>query len=128
MNPRTPRAQRRADAEQAVSHFGGRPRARQHPADPRHLCAGSRGRHASRSSPEANAGAADVDDVYTITSMPTTWRALWWRRCGRQAAACDNASDYSALKMGDYFDMAADLYGLPRHRGSPGPVRRTSFP
>jgi len=25
-----------------------------------------------------------------------------------------NASDDSRMKMGDYFDLAADLYGLPR--------------
>jgi nucleoside-diphosphate-sugar epimerase len=25
-----------------------------------------------------------------------------------------NVSDDSSLKMGDYFDVAADLYGLPR--------------
>jgi len=31
-----------------------------------------------------------------------------------------HASDDSALKMGDYFDLAADLYGLPR----PPRVRR----
>ena len=36
--------------------------------------------------------------------------ALWRGRPLRVV----HASDDSALKMGDYFDLAADLYGLPR--------------
>jgi nucleoside-diphosphate-sugar epimerase len=36
--------------------------------------------------------------------------ALWRGRAGR----IFNVNDDSQLKMGDYFDLAADLYGLPR--------------
>lgn len=36
--------------------------------------------------------------------------ALWRGRAQRTV----NVNDDSALKMGDYFDLAADLYGLPR--------------
>jgi nucleoside-diphosphate-sugar epimerase len=36
--------------------------------------------------------------------------ALWRGRPQRTY----HASDRSGLKMGDYFDLAADLYGLPR--------------
>ena len=37
-------------------------------------------------------------------------KALW---CG-QPQRIYNVSDNSAMRMGDYFDVAADLYGLPR--------------
>ncbi len=36
--------------------------------------------------------------------------ALWRGRCQRSV----HVSDASDLRMGDYFDLAADLYGLPR--------------
>ena len=36
--------------------------------------------------------------------------ALWRGRAGRVV----NVNDDTCLKMGDYFDLAADLYGLPR--------------
>ena len=38
------------------------------------------------------------------------WAALWRGKPQRTY----NASDDSQLRMGDYFDLAADLYGLPR--------------
>ena len=37
-------------------------------------------------------------------------RALWFGRPQR----IYHASDDTQLRMGDYFDLAADLYGLPR--------------
>ena len=37
-------------------------------------------------------------------------RALWRARAGRVF----HVSDDTELRMGDYFDLAADLYGLPR--------------
>ena len=55
------------------------------------------------------------DDVYTNhihadDLARACWRALWLGQPQRMV----NVSDYSELKMGDYFDLAADLYGLPR--------------
>jgi nucleoside-diphosphate-sugar epimerase len=55
------------------------------------------------------------DDVYTNhihadDLARACWRALW---LGKPLRAY-NVSDQSGLKMGDYFDLAADLYGMPR--------------
>jgi nucleoside-diphosphate-sugar epimerase len=55
------------------------------------------------------------DDVYTNhihadDLARACARALWWRAPQRLL----NVSDDTDLKMGDYFDLVADLYGLPR--------------
>lgn len=55
------------------------------------------------------------DDVYTNhihahDLARACVRALWWHAPQRCAHVCDD----STLRMGDYFDLAADLYGLPR--------------
>jgi nucleoside-diphosphate-sugar epimerase len=55
------------------------------------------------------------DDVYTnhihADDLARACIAALWR--GR-AQRVVNVSDETLLKMGDYFDLAADLYGLPR--------------
>ncbi len=65
-----------------------------------------------------------ADDVYTnhiqADDLARACIAALWR--GRPQRAY-NISDDSELKMGDYFDLAADLYGLPR---PPRVARRTS--
>lgn len=112
---RTPRAQRRVNAEAAVRHAGraglrssilripgiyapnregGTPEARLRKGTPV-LCA--------------------EDDVYTNhihadDLARACWLALWRGKPQRVVNVCDD----SALKMGDYYDFAADLYGLPR--------------
>lgn len=113
--PATPRAQRRVDAEAAVRHLGragvrasilripgiyapdregGTPRAR--------LLKGTPVLEAS-------------DDVFTnhihADDLARACMAALWR--GRAQRAY-NVSDGRHLRMGDYFDLAADLYGLPR--------------
>lgn len=55
------------------------------------------------------------DDVYTNhihadDLARACLAALWRGRPQRVSHVCD----HSELKMGDYFDLAADLYGLPR--------------
>jgi nucleoside-diphosphate-sugar epimerase len=55
------------------------------------------------------------DDVYTNhIHADDLARALAAARWGGRPQRGYNASDDSALKMGDYFDLAADLHGLPR--------------
>ncbi|MFT4241032.1 MAG: SDR family NAD(P)-dependent oxidoreductase, partial [Acidovorax sp.] len=58
---------------------------------------------------------APGDDVYTnhihADDLARACAAALWR--GRPQRIY-NASDATELKMGDYFDLAADLYGLPR--------------
>ena len=57
------------------------------------------------------------DDVYTnhihADDLARACVAALWR--GR-AQRTYNVADASAMQMGDYFDLAADLYGLPRPR------------
>ena len=58
---------------------------------------------------------AAPDDVYTnhihADDLARACVAALWRG---QAQRAYNVADDSQLKMGDYFDLAADLYGLPR--------------
>jgi nucleoside-diphosphate-sugar epimerase len=55
------------------------------------------------------------DDVYTnhihADDLARACLAALWRGKPQRAS---NASDDTQMKMGDYFDLAADLYGLPR--------------
>ena len=115
-NALTTRAMRRIDAENAIRHLaratgvrasilripgiyapdrqGGTPRER-----------------LMRGTPVLQAG----DDVFTNhihadDLARACIKALWRGRAGR----IYNVNDDSDLKMGDYFDLAADLYGLPR--------------
>ena len=116
LQPATDRARRRVDAEQRVRTWGlqtgvrvsvlripgiyapdregGTPQARLRKGLPV-LCA--------------------PDDVYTNhihadDLARAGWAALWRGQAQRSYNICDD----SELRMGDYFDMAADLYGLPR--------------
>ncbi len=61
-----------------------------------------------------------TDDVFTnhvhADDLARACVAALWR--GRPQRVY-NANDDSVLKMGDYFDLAADLYGLPRPRRVP---------
>jgi nucleoside-diphosphate-sugar epimerase len=50
--------------------------------------------------------------------------ALWRGRPQR----IYNASDDSELKMGDYFDLAADIYGLSRPRRVPRSTAQDELP
>jgi nucleoside-diphosphate-sugar epimerase len=113
--PATPRAQRRVDAEAAVRHLGragvrasilripgiyapdregGTPRAR-----------------LLRGTPVLEAG----DDVFTnhihADDLARACMAALWRGCAQRVY---NVSDGQHMQMGAYFDLAADLYGLPR--------------
>ncbi len=58
---------------------------------------------------------AAEDDVYTnhihADDLARACLLALWRAAPQRIY---HASDDSALKMGDYFDLAADLYGLPR--------------
>jgi nucleoside-diphosphate-sugar epimerase len=57
------------------------------------------------------------DDVYTnhihADDLARACAAALWRG---QAQRVVNTNDDTCLKMGDYFDLAADLYGLPHPR------------
>ena len=109
--PRTPRAQRRVDAERLVRHLGraaGTPRGR--------LLKGT---------PVLD----EADDVYTnhihADDLARACIAALWRGKPQRVV---NVNDDSALKMGDYFDQAADLYGLPRPPRVPRYTAQATLP
>jgi nucleoside-diphosphate-sugar epimerase len=124
IRPQTPRAQRRADAERAVRHFGRATGARAAILRIPGIYAADReggtprGRLAKRT-PVLRA----EDDVFTShihadDLARAVVSALWRGSPQRVYNVCDD----SELKMGDYFDLAADLFGLPR----PERVARTT--
>lgn len=114
--PQTPRAQRRVDAERQVRFFGRGTGARSSilripgiyaPDRP----GGTPRERLLKGTPVLRA----EDDVYTnhihADDLARAIAAALWR--GRPQRVY-NASDDSELKMGEYFDLAAGLYGLPR--------------
>ena len=114
--PRTPRAQRRADAESLVRHFG---RAATLPTAILRvpgIYAPDRQGGTPRERLLKGTPVLQADqDVYTnhihADDLAHALVAAVWR--GRPQRVY-NACDDTVLKMGDYFDLAADLYGLPR--------------
>jgi len=113
--PGTPRAQRRVNAERAVRHLG-RAGVRASILRIPGIYAPDR----EGGTPEARLRRgtpvlAAEDDVFTnhihADDLARACVAALWR--GRPQRVY-NASDATELKMGDYFDLAADLYGLPR--------------
>jgi nucleoside-diphosphate-sugar epimerase len=113
--PQTPRAQRRADAERSV-RFAGRAGVRASILRipgiyARDRANGTPRERLIRRTPVLVAG----EDVYTnhvhADDLARAIVAAVWR--GRPQRVY-NASDDTDLKMGDYFDLAADLYRLPR--------------
>ena len=69
------------------------------------------------------------DDVYTnhihADDLARACVAALWRG---QAQRIYNVNDDSELKMGDYFDLAADRYGLPRPPRIPRNAARNQMP
>ncbi len=114
--PHTPRAQRRADAEHAVRHFGRAAHVRTAILRIPGIYAPDREGGTPRERLLKGTPVLEArDDVYTnhihADDLARAVVAALWR--GRAQRAY-NVSDDSELKMGEYFDLAADLYGLPR--------------
>ncbi|HKB54556.1 MAG TPA: hypothetical protein VKD22_11190, partial [Ramlibacter sp.] len=121
VNPRTARAQRRVDAETIVRHYGRAAHVRASILRIPGIYApdregGTPRERLVRGTPVLQAR----DDVYTshihADDLARAVIAALWRGKPQRIY---NASDDSELKMGDYFDLAADLYGLPRPRRLP---------
>ena len=115
-SPQTPRALRRVDAEAVVHHWGrstgvqtcalripgiyapdragGTPRERL-----------LRGTPVLQASDDVYTNHIHADDLGRACAL-----ALWRLRPQRNVNVCDDTQ----LKMGDYFDLAAQLYGLPK--------------
>lgn len=116
VNPGTPRAQRRVDAEEQLRFFGRASGTRVHALRIPGIYAPDREGGTPR--PRLLKGTAVLqaeDDVYTnhihADDLARACIAALWRGLPQRIT---NVSDDTELKMGDYFDMAADLYGLPR--------------
>ena len=127
--PRTPRAQRRVDAERVVRHLGrGGVRASIlripgiYAADRE---GGTPRERLLKGTPVLEA----ADDVYTnhihADDLARACVAALWRG---QAQRVYNVNDDSQLLMGDYFDLAADLYGLPRPPRLPRSTAQDALP
>jgi len=111
--PATARAQRRVDAERQLRRFGRRPGVRVsilrapgiYAADRLPLESLRKGVQALRAEDDVFTNHIHADDLAMLTCA-----ALRFGRANR----CYNASDDSEMKMGDYFDLVADRFGLPR--------------
>lgn len=116
VNPHTPRAQRRVDAEQQVRFFGCSSNARVHTLRIPGIYAPDREGGTPRGRLlKGTPVLARADDVFTnhihADDLARACIAALWRGKPQRIT---NANDDTQLKMGDYFDFAADLYQLPR--------------
>ena len=116
LRPQTARARRRVAAESALRAFGRAAGTRTSILRIPGIYAPDREGGTPRARLERGTPvlAAD-DDVYTnhihADDLARAVLAALWRGKPQRVV---HASDGSDLRMGDYFDLAADLYGLPR--------------
>lgn len=114
--PHTPRAQRRVDAENQLRFLGRSSGLRVHTLRIPGIYAPDREGGTPRGRLlKGTPVLQPSDDVYTnhihADDLARACVAALWRGKPQRTT---NASDDTQLKMGDYFDLAADLYGLPR--------------
>lgn len=129
-NPETVRAQRRIDAEDRVRHFGRATGAcvtvlRIPGIYAPDRVGGTPRERLLKGTPVLQ----QADDVFTNhihadDLARACVAALWRGRAGR----IYNVNDDSQLKMGDYFDLAADLYGLPKPPRLPRALAQEQLP
>jgi len=116
VQPSTPRAWRRVDAEASVHALGRSSGVRTTALRIPGIYANDREGGTPRGRLERGTPVlCEADDVYTNHIHADDLAracalALWRARPQRNLNVCDNTE----LKMGDYFDLAADLYQLPR--------------
>ncbi|MDI1237041.1 MAG: NAD-dependent epimerase/dehydratase family protein [Polaromonas sp.] len=116
VNPHTPRAWRRVDAEAQLRFFGRSSGVRVHTLRIPGIYAPDREGGTPRARLlKSTPVLAPADDVFTnhihADDLARACVAALWRGKPQRVT---NASDDTELKMGDYFDLAADLYGLTR--------------
>ena len=112
LRPATARAHRRADAERQLREWGRRSGARISILRTPGIYSGQRlpidrlkcGTPALQPTEDAHTNHVHADDLARMVVA-----ALWFGGAGRAY----NASDDSQLKMGEYFDLVADRFGLP---------------
>jgi nucleoside-diphosphate-sugar epimerase len=128
--PHTPRAQRRVDAERQVRFFGRAVGTRVSLLRIPGIYAPDRSGGTPRERLLKGTPVLEPQhDVYTnhihADDLARAVIAALWR--GRPQRAY-NTSDDSELRMGDYFDVAADLYGLPRPPRLPRATAQEQLP
>ncbi|AMM25465.1 NAD-dependent epimerase/dehydratase family protein [Variovorax sp. PAMC 28711] len=115
VRPHTPRAHRRVDAERAVRWLGRAGVATRILRIPGIYAADRKGGTPRERLHKGTPVLRAEDDVYTnhihADDLARACVAALWRG-GTQRTF--NVSDDSGILMGDYVDLAADLYGLPR--------------
>jgi len=114
--PASARARRRVDAEAQLRWFGRRSGVRVSVLRIPGIYAADRpGGHPRERLQRGTPVLAAAEDVYTNhIHADDLARACVAALCRGAAQRVYHASDDSGLKMGDYFDLAADLCGLPR--------------
>ena len=113
LRPSTARAKRRADAERQLRRFGSRHTTRVsilrapgiYAADRLPIARLNKGVHALGDEADLFTNRIRADDLAMLVCA-----ALPHGRPNR----CYNASDDTEMKMGEYFDLVADRFGLPR--------------
>ena len=129
-NPNTPRAHRRMDAEGRVRHLGRATGVRTSILRIPGIYAPDREGGTPRARLLKGTPVLQAeDDVYTnhihADDLARACLAALWH--GRPQRVY-NISDDTDLKMGDYFDLAADLYGLPRPPRVPRSTAQDQLP
>ena len=128
--PDTPRARRRIDAENTVRFFGRATQVRSSMLRIPGIYApdrvgGTPRERLLKGTPVLQA----ADDVYTnhihADDLARACLAALWRGKPQRIY---NVNDDTCLKMGDYFDLAADLYGLPRPPRVPRSTAKDQLP
>ena len=116
LRPATARAQRRVDAEAAVRFFGRAHGVRASVLRVPGIYAWDReGGHPRERLARGTPVLAAADDVYTNhIHADDLARACVRALLRAPAGRCFNVCDDTQLRMGEYFDLAADLCGLPR--------------
>ncbi|HEY0823678.1 MAG TPA: SDR family oxidoreductase [Ramlibacter sp.] len=128
--PRTPRAQRRVDAERQVRFYGRATGAAATVLRIPGIYAPDRPGGTPRDRLLKGTPVLErQDDVYTNhihadDLARAVLAALWRGRPQRVYNVCDDTE----LRMGDYFDLAADLYGLPRPPRVPRTTAQEQLP
>jgi nucleoside-diphosphate-sugar epimerase len=127
--PATARALRRVNAERALRHLGRAGLSMSILRVPGIYAVDREGGTPEARLRRGTPVLAAQDDVYTnhihADDLARACVAALWR--GRPQRAY-NVADDSQMKMGDYFDLAADLYGLPRPPRVPRSVAQEQLP
>lgn len=128
--PHTPRAQRRVAAEQSVRFYGRSAGARVSVLRIPGIYAPDREGGTPRERLRKGTPVLTAeDDVYTnhihADDLACACVLALWRGSPQRVY---NVNDDTVLKMGDYFDLAADLYGLPRPPRVPRSTAQDKLP